>query len=73
MSRTLNLTCRQCMKTLWVGQYSRSLGAWYLYGANGERDRLAEFANVHEGHDLRFEDSEKVPMDAEELGNGDDS
>lgn len=67
MSRTLNLTCRACNRTLWVGQYSLGNQAWYLYGTGEERANMDAFVNVHAGHDVRFEDSELVPMDTVEV------
>lgn len=76
MSRTLNLTCRQCRQTLWVGQHSLSRDEWYIYGPEPERAQLARFVNEHMRHDVRFEDSELVPddfthMDEEwEMGGG---
>ena len=63
MSRTLNLTCRQCKQTLWVWQESASRGEWYIYGPEPERAQLTRFVNEHMSHYVRFEDSELVPDD----------
>lgn len=67
MSRTLSLSCDDCRQTLWVGQHSNSVG-WYLYlGDQARRDKLDAFVNAHMGHSVKFEDSDAVSLDFEDL------
>lgn len=63
MSKTLNLTCEQCRETLWVGQFSNSLAGWYLYAHGPRMAALNAFVNKHAEHGVKFEDSERVNID----------
>lgn len=69
MSRTLNLTCTQCQKTLWVGQRSPTRG-WYVYTTPEESDAMDAFVNAHLGHAVVFQDSEFVSDEAEDVTPG---
>jgi hypothetical protein len=67
VSKTLNLTCPACQKTLWVGQYSASLGAFYTYGTEKEKHAFDSFVNQHLGHTLMFQDSDSVDIDFDDV------
>jgi hypothetical protein len=67
MSMTLNLTCETCEKTLWVGQHSNGVG-WYLYTGVAESvAALNAFVNEHTEHQLKFQNSDSVNFDYEDV------
>jgi len=60
MSRTYEVGCDQCNKSLWIGQ------GWppertYLYATPEHIAALHDFLFAHEGHPLRFMDTERTP------------
>ncbi len=59
MSRTYNIVCDDCGKYLWVGQGNK------IYRGE-EMDEFSEFLHNHEGHSLRFLESQDVPAKYEE-------
>jgi hypothetical protein len=69
VSKTLNLTCDDCLKTLLVGQHNRSSGWCVVAHEDRDASALNEFVNIHIGHKLRFEDSDAVGDDVEDLTN----
>ena len=50
MSRTTSFICKQCNESCWVGQ------SHFLY----RYDYIAEFLHKHKGHDLVFDDCERL-------------
>ena len=66
MSRTLNLTCVACNKTLWVGQCSLSQG-WYLYTTDRMKSSISSFIGAHLGHTVIFDDSDSVIDSADDV------
>lgn len=60
MSRTFELGCDECKMCVWIAQQSAS-GKFWVY-TEGARSHLFEmFLQAHEGHALKFLDSEVVP------------
>jgi hypothetical protein len=67
MSRTIHISCDDCRATLWVGQYSQSNQAWRLYSSPEHHATLEAFVTTHIGHKIRFQDSEDVDIDYQDL------
>lgn len=57
MSRTYEIACTQCQKTLWIGQRD------YIYGAPEYIARLGKFLHEHIEHPLVFCDTESSTVD----------
>lgn len=54
MSICYHISCRECRKTLWIGQDGGKNG-WYLYtGDKKVINKLEKFMFEHEGHELFF-------------------
>lgn len=68
MSRTYDLGCDDCNVCIWMGQSTSQPPGFYVYAGDGEwRTEIAEFLLAHQGHALRFFDTEHRPDDWEEL------
>ncbi len=70
MARTFDLGCDHCCVCLWVGQRPTA-GEFYLYTRADHTAALRDFLLAHEGHPLRFLDTEQRPLAWRELGDRD--
>jgi hypothetical protein len=69
MSTTYELLCRDCKQTLWIAQSSCGIG--HVYTEPRHAKALYDFLSAHLNHHLQYVTSENVPLDYEEIDDGD--
>ena len=72
MSRTYNISCLECEKTLWIGQAGGGDKVGHIYIAGDYPKKLADFLWAHEKHHLIFsQDCNDIVEDFEDVGEED--